>query len=160
MQLGWQDNGACRTIYDPVQERYLEVPERVRMFFPEPDEKVNALASQACATCPVLEKCREWSILTQPHGYSGGMTERERGEERTSRNIWLSNTTQKHLDRYKVSEIPCPSSRGYKMHLRRNQKVVSLEKGGCGCLEEHRNYSKLTKLRRRASEMQGSDTLS
>ena len=148
----WQDEGSCRQIINPETGKPFPRAERMALFFPAEDETVDELAVEACAFCPVLEQCREWSVHNQLFGYSGGMTERERGYARSYRGIWLHHN-EDNTPQWKVNvAIPCPSARGYKMHLKRGQKVARVENGGCGCLEEHRKQSKASKDRARAKK--------
>jgi hypothetical protein len=148
----WQEQGSCREVVNPETGKPFDRAERMALFFPDDDQPVDEIAVEACSFCPVLEQCREWSVSSQLFGYSGGMTERERGYARSYQNIWLkigeSGGGKGHP--WNVSAIPCPSARGYKMHLKRGQKVARIEKGGCGCLEEHRKQSKASKDRSRA----------
>jgi hypothetical protein len=149
----WQEQGSCREITNPKTGKPLPRNERMALFFPDDDQPVDELAVEACAFCPVLEQCRDWSVREQLFGYSGGMTERERGYARSYRGIWLSSgADDKHNKQsvWNVQSIPCPSARGYKMHLKRGHKVARVENGGCGCLEEHRKQSKASKDRARA----------
>lgn len=54
-------------------------------FYPEAGG-VNHEAKRICATCPVLNDCREWAIEScEPWGVWGGLSERERREERARR---------------------------------------------------------------------------
>ena len=47
-----------------------------------------ANAKAICATCPVIEQCREYALRAQePYGIWGGMTEEERREEIQRRRI-------------------------------------------------------------------------
>lgn len=146
MALDWQSEGACRSVINPDTGEALNHVERIAIFFPEKEGIVHPLAFQTCAGCSVIDQCREWSILNQPYGYSGGMDERERAIQRAGRGIWLRDTKDSN---YKVTEIPCPSARGYKMHLRRGQRIPTIENGGCGCLEEHRRMTQEAKARLR-----------
>ena len=67
--LDWQDQGACRTA-DPA------------IFFPERGGNSKAQVRQAkaiCATCPVLDECRQYGLEgREKYGIWGGMTEFER----------------------------------------------------------------------------------
>lgn len=42
-----------------------------------------------CATCPVLDPCRDHGLRYEEHGIWGGLTERERREERRARGITM-----------------------------------------------------------------------
>lgn len=42
-----------------------------------------------CAACPVLEPCRDHGVRYEEHGIWGGLTERERREERRARGITM-----------------------------------------------------------------------
>ena len=148
--LDWQDKGACRQVINPETGIELTRTERTALFFPEKDKFIQPLARQVCASCPVLSECREWSIVNQQFGFSGGMGEGERAVMRSSRGIWLQNgEAQFKVPQWKVTAIPCPSAKGYKMHLKRGQKVAPIENGGCGCLEEHREMTRAAKQRLR-----------
>lgn len=63
----WQERAACREV-DP------------ELFFPHPsDEAGAAVAKAVCATCPVLDRCREEGLMNrEPYGVWGGLDERER----------------------------------------------------------------------------------
>lgn len=70
----WQYDGACRD-YD------------TELFFHPEGERGStrrrraANAKAICATCPVLDQCREYALAAQePYGIWGGMTEEERRE--------------------------------------------------------------------------------
>lgn len=68
----WQYDGACRRVdpsvfFHPEGERG---PARRRR-----DESAKAV----CATCPVMEQCRQHALtVREPYGVWGGMTEDER----------------------------------------------------------------------------------
>ncbi|MGD8148569.1 WhiB family transcriptional regulator [Ornithinimicrobium sp. Y1694] len=68
----WQYDGACRTVspevfFHPEGERGPARRER--------DERAKAV----CATCPVLQQCRDQALTArEPYGVWGGMTEAER----------------------------------------------------------------------------------
>lgn len=68
----WQFQGACRnadpeTFFHPENERG---PRRRRR-----QEQAKAI----CATCPVLQQCRDHALsIREPYGIWGGMTEDER----------------------------------------------------------------------------------
>lgn len=69
---GWQEDAACRT-------------EPVDLFF-GPDRETPSqrrarehAAAQVCATCPVLEACRQHAVsLPETYGVWGGLTENQR----------------------------------------------------------------------------------
>ena len=71
--LLWQQEAACRGPLGAV-------------FFPPPttERKREKLAREAkakdiCLSCPVLGKCRDYSIaIREPHGVWGGLSEQER----------------------------------------------------------------------------------
>ena len=77
----WQYQGACRDLdtelfFHPEGERGSTRRRRA------------AGAKAICATCPVIEQCREYSLRAQePYGIWGGMTEEERREEVQRRRI-------------------------------------------------------------------------
>lgn len=61
----WRERGACRTVPTSV-------------FFPERGGDVRP-AKAICATCPVIEECREWALtLPEMFGVWGGLSERQR----------------------------------------------------------------------------------
>lgn len=70
----WQYQGACRDV------------DTEQFFHPEGERgstrrRRAATAKAICATCPVIEQCREYALATQePYGIWGGMTEEERRE--------------------------------------------------------------------------------
>ncbi len=71
-QWEWQYQGACREMDTEL------------FFHPEGERgaarRRRADAAKAiCATCPVLDKCREHALAAQePYGVWGGLTEEER----------------------------------------------------------------------------------
>ena len=79
----WQFDGACR---DADQDLF---------FHPEGERgparrKRDEAAVKVCATCPVLEQCRQHGLtVREPYGVWGGLTEEDRDEiyaqERRSR---------------------------------------------------------------------------
>ena len=77
----WQYQGACRDLdtelfFHPEGERGSTRRRRA------------AGAKAICATCPVIEQCREYALRAQePYGIWGGMTEEERREEVQRRRI-------------------------------------------------------------------------
>ena len=79
----WQYQGACRTA-DPTI-----------FFHPEgergPRRRARDAAAQAvCATCPVIDACRQHALtVREPYGVWGGMTEddREQHYARTKRDL-------------------------------------------------------------------------
>ena len=77
----WQYQGACRDLdtelfFHPEGERGSTRRRRA------------ANAKAICATCPVIEQCREYALRAQePYGIWGGMTEEERREEIQRRRI-------------------------------------------------------------------------
>ena len=79
--MGWQYQGACRDLdtelfFHPEGERGSTRRRRA------------ANAKAICATCPVIEQCREYALRAQePYGIWGGMTEEERREEIQRRRI-------------------------------------------------------------------------
>lgn len=75
----WQFNGACRTA-DPL------------LFFHPDGERGGARrrreqrAKQVCASCPVINECREYALNTaEAYGVWGGLTEEERATVLRSR---------------------------------------------------------------------------
>jgi len=149
-ELSWQKQGSCREIVNPETNKPLDLAERMALFFPVDDQPVDELAVETCMLCPVLEQCREWSVSNQLFGYSGGMTERERGYARSYQNISIKISDGDKSNTWNAFAIPCPSARGYKIHLKRGQKVPRIDKGGCGCLEEHNKQAKINRERSRA----------
>lgn len=70
----WQYQGACRDV------------DKALFFHPEGErgaarrQRDNA-AKAICASCPVLEQCREHALaVREPYGVWGGLTENERAE--------------------------------------------------------------------------------
>ncbi len=65
IELVWMRNGNCRD-YPPS------------VFFPSDGVGVDA-ARKICATCPVIEPCKEYALANRiDHGVWGGCSERER----------------------------------------------------------------------------------
>jgi WhiB family redox-sensing transcriptional regulator len=53
----------------------------------------TAKAKALCESCPVLDACREWGIVSGlPYGYVGGMTEAARERERLARGLPIRHT--------------------------------------------------------------------
>jgi WhiB family redox-sensing transcriptional regulator len=77
--LGWQDKAACRftgwvLFYGPENER------------PAAREIREREAKAVCASCPVLDECRDHALgRPERHGTWGGLTEEERESERRRR---------------------------------------------------------------------------
>lgn len=70
----WQYEGACRGT-DAAQFFSPDAERGSRRRFRESQAKL------VCATCPVLQKCRDHALSArEPYGVWGGMTERERAE--------------------------------------------------------------------------------
>ena len=67
----WQVSAACRGNPEPFFHPYGErEPSRSRR---------EAAAKAVCATCPVLERCREHALAArEPYGVWGGLSEEER----------------------------------------------------------------------------------
>lgn len=87
----WTERAACREV-DPD------------LWFPERgDAEARKAAVRICATCPVVEPCREAGAGQL--GIWGGQTERERGVQVG----W----------RY----VPCGTTVGYRAHLRRGEQA-------------------------------------
>lgn len=71
----WQYAGACRQL-------------DTELFFHPEGERGSSRRSRAagakavCASCPVLEQCREHALASrEPYGVWGGMTEEERRQQ-------------------------------------------------------------------------------
>ena len=74
--MSWHKQAAC-----------LGLPSDI--FFGDEDHGLRGNAKQAksiCANCPVREKCLDENIFEE-HGIFGGMTIRERADERTRRGL-------------------------------------------------------------------------
>ena len=70
-------------------------------FFPDHGNRGSA-AKRVCATCPVLEQCRQWAIANdEPHGIWGGCQPRERNTLRNDIRSWAA-----------VIEMECPTTGG------------------------------------------------
>ncbi len=73
-EMNWRAGAACRDV-DP------------ELFFPTAANGAALVAAErralsVCRVCPVLDACRSWAIVEQPHGIAGGMTEDERRRAR------------------------------------------------------------------------------
>jgi WhiB family redox-sensing transcriptional regulator len=70
----WQENAACREL--PTEMFFHPDGER------GPRRKARVESAKAvCATCPVLNQCREQALaLHEPYGIWGGLSEEERVE--------------------------------------------------------------------------------
>ncbi|WP_425563671.1 WhiB family transcriptional regulator [Pseudonocardia kongjuensis] len=95
-ELDWRARAACRDV-DP------------ELFFPTAVTGATLVAEErralaVCRVCPVLNACRSWAIVEQPHGIAGGLTEDER---RRARRI-----TPRQVRRVELSAVvPGPSPR-------------------------------------------------
>ena len=75
----WQWGGACMgadssVFFSPEAERGMKRQRR--------EESAKAI----CATCPVIDRCREHALAVhEPYGVWGGLTESERAEILTRR---------------------------------------------------------------------------
>ena len=99
----WQYQGACRDLDTrpgtaiPMHQSKVRGACRdldTELFFHPEGERGStrrrraAGAKAICATCPVIEQCREYALRAQePYGIWGGMTEEERREEVQRRRI-------------------------------------------------------------------------
>lgn len=71
----WMDKAACTKADQAI-------------FFPPKGASVGP-AKMICATCPVLEECRAYALMTNTkHGIWGGMSERERRRILGARSYW------------------------------------------------------------------------
>lgn len=73
-ELDWQARAACRDV-DP------------ELFCPVAVNGAALVAAErralsVCRACPVMDACRSWAIVEQPHGIAGGLTEDERRRAR------------------------------------------------------------------------------
>ena len=68
----WMERGACQ-----------DTP--TDWFFPGQGGDYT-MAKQTCAGCPVRVQCAEWAIYNEGHGIWGGMSEKQRRDERRRRN--------------------------------------------------------------------------
>jgi WhiB family redox-sensing transcriptional regulator len=74
----WQHQGACRTL--PSEMFFHPDGERG----PRRRNRENA-AKAICATCPVMERCRQHALANQePYGIWGGLSEDDRASILTS----------------------------------------------------------------------------
>lgn len=75
MQLDWMDDASCRGMDG-------------RLFFGDQlTIEQRQLVRGTCNGCPVLAPCREYGLHYERHGTWGGLTEREREQVRSARNI-------------------------------------------------------------------------
>lgn len=75
MQLDWMDDASCRGMDGRLffgDQLTIEQRQQVR---------------STCNGCPVLAPCREYGLHYERHGTWGGLTEREREQVRSARNI-------------------------------------------------------------------------
>lgn len=70
----WRANGSCIAL----------PPETAVLFFADHHTDL-AVAREICATCPVLDTCREWGRQHREHGVWGGETETDRRQARQGR---------------------------------------------------------------------------
>lgn len=73
-ELDWRARAACRDV-DP------------ELFFPTAVDGAALVTAErralsVCRACQVLEACRSWAVVEQPHGVAGGLTEDERRRAR------------------------------------------------------------------------------
>lgn len=83
----WEASASCLGVGDWIffgARDYSEIDGNSTRREPGRKKRLD-IAKDYCADCLVLEECREWSITNLPHGYAGGMTERERQRERRKR---------------------------------------------------------------------------
>ena len=83
MNLAWHDKAACKgkseIFFGPYNERTGA------------KEKREAIARQICATCPVLQNCRDHARSFSEYGFWGGESE----EERSAKGYKVANPTIK-----------------------------------------------------------------
>lgn len=75
MQMDWMDDASCRGMDGRLffgDQLTIEQRQQVR---------------DTCNGCPVLAPCREYGLHYERHGTWGGLTEREREQVRSARNI-------------------------------------------------------------------------
>lgn len=81
INLSWHDKAACKgkshIFFGPYNERTTA------------KEKRESIARLICATCPVLDKCREHARNFSEYGFWGGESE----EERSAQGYRVSNPT-------------------------------------------------------------------
>jgi WhiB family redox-sensing transcriptional regulator len=105
-------------------------------FHPTKGVNINHIR-QVCDCCPVIEPCREMGIADHTlQGVLGGMSERERRNERQRRRI-----SQGLPGRLVYAQ--CGTAGGYRKHRRRFEDACS------ACLEAHREAEKRYNANRR-----------
>ena len=70
----------------------------VNLFFmPDEDRKEfkrdDQMLAKVCSTCPVLNKCLQWALHHELHGYWGGTTEKQRVALRRTLKIEFKNVS-------------------------------------------------------------------
>jgi WhiB family redox-sensing transcriptional regulator len=106
-------------------------------FHPTKGVNINHIR-QVCASCPVIEPCREMGIADHSlQGVLGGMSERERRNVRQGRRIAVGLPGR-------MAYVQCGTNAGYRKHRRRFEDACD------ACMEAHRDAERAFNARRRA----------
>lgn len=57
-------------------------------------------ARVVCTDCPMLADCREWGITHERYGFWGGLSPREREQERRRRGVFVDDPTARRYVRH------------------------------------------------------------
>lgn len=104
----WMDHGACR---DEDPDLHFPIGETSKA-----DRRQITEAKQVCATCPVLEQCREFG-MDEPHGIWGGLSEQERREMRSA--------TSRHRSLTVIDGDAEPSTPGARPSIREARRLFA-----------------------------------
>ena len=87
METAWQDDAACRVVYD-LDGRELDALARALIFYPNESNSRTRLESQArriCVNCTVKKECLDYAIEHNEVGIWGGVDESARRREANRR---------------------------------------------------------------------------
>lgn len=103
--MRWMENAACKGL--------------TTLFFGDSGDHAKD-AKEVCATCSVLEQCREWALSEYlPSGVCGGMTPKERRRLRREANASKVLTGPENLP------AACGTDSGYYRHRREHSATCA-----------------------------------
>ena len=84
--MNWRNEAACISVYGYNGDELSSV-ERTALFYPEIGRPLldGNLAKEICRQCTVRQECLDFAIAHNEIGIWGGMTDKERVQERTRR---------------------------------------------------------------------------
>lgn len=123
VDLGWKELAACARTNRRL-DFFAEIP--------------SAEVVQTCASCPVVDACRNYALQYEPYGYWGGMTENQREAERRNRSMKITHIKQESVVSQKAQNKPLPNiihgtPGGYQQERKRGVAPCK------DCLTAHRN---------------------